>query len=126
MNVLSEINERWIYMKGSKETILGYYLKAFTMFVGLVTVVGLLGLGFSISWVIVNNISEVASNIIIVALLSIMGTRMAIIYWATHKATFKINEKVWKRRSLAFMYSVIPSLAGIKALKPIYVNKRNI
>ncbi|QZY55900.1 hypothetical protein [Crassaminicella profunda] len=112
-------------MKSSKETILEYYLKAFTLFVGLVTVVGLSGLLFSISWVVVNNISEVASNIIIAALLSIMGTRMVIIYMGTHKATFKMDEKSWKRRSLAFIYSMMPSVAGIKALKPVYASKRN-
>ena len=112
-------------MKNSKETILGYYLKAFTLFVGLVTIIGLSGLAFSISWVIINNISEVASNIIIASLVSIMGVRMTFIYLGTHKATFKIGEKSWKRRSLAFVYSMIPGVASIGALKPIYASKRN-
>ncbi|MCT4606116.1 MAG: hypothetical protein N4A64_08455 [Marinisporobacter sp.] len=112
-------------MKKSKETILDCSLKAFTAFVGLVTIVGLSGLAFSISWVIVNNISDVASNMIIASLVSIMGARMIMIYRGTHQATFKVDEKSWKRRSLAFIYSMIPGIAGIKALKPVYGTRRN-
>lgn len=113
-------------MKGTKGTILECCLKAFTAFVGFVTITSLLGLAFSISWVIVNNISQQASNIIIAALLSIMGVRMVCIYLGTHKAAFSMDEKSWKRRSLAFLYSMIPCVAGLSALHPVYVNKRNI
>lgn len=113
-------------MKGSKETILGNCLKAFTLFVGCVTIMGLAGLVFSISWMITNNISEQASNMIIIALLSIMGIRITLIYFGMHKVVFKIDEKSWKRRSLSFIYSMIPSAAGLKVLKPVYATKRNI
>ncbi|WZL72490.1 hypothetical protein QBE52_15700 [Clostridiaceae bacterium 35-E11] len=113
-------------MQKSKGTILECCLKLFTTFVGCITIVGLLGLTFCVSWVIVNNISQQASNILIAALLSIMGTRMVFIYLGTYKAAFKRDEKSWKRRSLAVVYSMLPSVAGLKALNLVYANKRNI
>lgn len=114
-----------IYMKGRKETILGYCLKAFTAFVGFVAITGLLGLTFCFSWLLYN-VSPQVSKTMAIALFSIMGIRMMLIYFGTHKAVLKIHDLSWKRRSLAVVYSMIPCVAGFTALKPVYANKRNI
>ncbi|MCT4594150.1 MAG: hypothetical protein N4A57_07785 [Anaeromicrobium sp.] len=113
-------------MKGRKGTVLDCCLKAFTGFVACVTIAGLLALTFSLSWVISNNVSPEVSRIMTVSLGVLMVIRMAVIYFGTHKAMFEINESSWKRRSLAFVYSLVPSAAGLTALRPVYGNKRNI
>lgn len=111
-------------MSKKKETILECFLKSFVGFVGFVASMGLAGLVFSINWVIAKNASPLVSKIIMVSLCIIMTARVLAIYYATHRAIFKRDEITWKRRTLACIYSVIPSVVSFSALKPAYGRRK--